>query len=64
MNTKLYDIPKEVFGADIENLKQVQGDFFKKVYRLLISKERGPRLYLSLRYRQGEVHASAGLQLP
>ena len=48
MNTKLYDIPKEVFGADIENLKQVQGDFFKKVYRLLISKERGPRLYLFL----------------
>ena len=48
LNTKLYDIPKEVFGADIENLKQVQGDFFKKVYRLLISKERGPRLYLFL----------------
>lgn len=48
LNTKLYDIPKEVFGADIENLKQVQGEFFKKVYKLLISKERGPRLYLFL----------------
>lgn len=48
LNTKLYDIPKEVFGADIENLKQVQGKFFKNVYQLLISKERGPRLYLFL----------------
>lgn len=48
LNTKLYDIPKEVFGTDVENLKKVQGDFFKKVYKLLISKERGPRLYLFL----------------
>lgn len=48
LNTKLYDIPKEIFGADIENLKQVQGTFFKNVYKLLISRERGPRLYLFL----------------
>lgn len=48
LNTKLYDIPKEVFGYDVENLKQLQGQFFKNVYKLLISKERGPRLYLFL----------------
>lgn len=48
LNTKLYDIPKEVFGYDVENLKQIQGKFFKNVYKLLISKERGPRLYLFL----------------
>ena len=48
LNTKLYDIPKEVYGADIENLKKIQGQFFKIVYKLLISKERGPRLYLFL----------------
>ena len=48
LNTKLYDIPKEVFGYDVENLKQLQGQFFKTVYKLLISKERGPRLYLFL----------------
>ncbi|MBR2619896.1 MAG: lysine--tRNA ligase [Firmicutes bacterium] len=48
LNTKLYDIPKEVFGYDVENLKQIQGQFFKNVYKLLISKERGPRLYLFL----------------
>ena len=48
LNTKLYDIPKEGFGYDAENLKQLQGQFFKNVYKLLISKERGPRLYLFL----------------
>ena len=48
LNTKLYDIPKEVFGADSPNLKAVQGRFFKLVYLLLLGKERGPRLYLFL----------------
>lgn len=48
LNTKLYDIPKQVFGADHENLKKLQGAFFKAVYRLLLNKERGPRLYLFL----------------
>ena len=48
LNAKLYDIPKEVYGTDVENLKRIQGQFFKNVYRLLISKEKGPRLYLFL----------------
>lgn len=48
LNTKLYAIPKEVFGEDIDNLKAVQGAFFKIVYRLLLGKEKGPRLYLFL----------------
>ena len=48
LSTKLYDIPKEVFGADAPNLKQLQGRFFQLVYRLLLAKERGPRLYLFL----------------
>ena len=48
LNTKLYDIPKEVFGQDTENLKGLQGSFFKSVYRLLLDKEKGPRLYLFL----------------
>lgn len=48
LNAKLYDIPKEVYGTDVENLKKIQGQFFKNVYRLLISKEKGPRLYLFL----------------
>ena len=48
LNTRLYDIPKEVFGADAPNLKSIQGTFFKNVYRLLIGKEKGPRLYLFL----------------
>ena len=33
---------------DREDLKKLQGTFFKNVYKLLISKERGPRLYLFL----------------
>ena len=47
---KLYAIPKEVFGQDLDEktLKERQADFFKTVYRLLIDKERGPRLYLFL----------------
>ncbi len=48
LNTKLYAIPKEVFGEDIPNLKAVQGTFFKNVYKLLLGKEKGPRLYLFL----------------
>ena len=50
LNVKLYAIPKEVFGQDLDEktLKERQGDFFKTVYRLLIDKERGPRLYLFL----------------
>lgn len=48
LNAKLYAIPKEVYGEDVPNLKAVQGSFFKTVYKLLIAKERGPRLYLFL----------------
>ena len=48
LNTRLYAIPKDVYGEDIPNLKAVQGKFFKNVYQLLIAKEKGPRLYLFL----------------
>ncbi|MBE6648797.1 MAG: lysine--tRNA ligase [Ruminococcaceae bacterium] len=49
LNTKLYAIPKEVFGEmDDKACKTVQGAFFKNVYKLLIDKEKGPRLYLFL----------------
>ncbi len=50
LNAALYAIPKEVFGEDKpeKELKTLQGAFFKTVYRLLIDKERGPRLYLFL----------------
>ena len=48
LNTKLYAVPKEVYGENVPNLKALQGEFFKNVYKLLIGKERGPRLYLFL----------------
>ncbi|MBP5154647.1 MAG: lysine--tRNA ligase [Lachnospiraceae bacterium] len=48
LNARLYAIPKQVYGEDAENLKQIQGRFFKLVYQLLLNKERGPRLYLFL----------------
>lgn len=51
LNTQLYDIPKQVFDvASItdKELKKLQGAFFKSVYKLLIDKEKGPRLYLFL----------------
>lgn len=50
LNTELYAIPKRIYGEDMEQkaLKAVQGKFFKNVYRLLIDKETGPRLYLFL----------------
>lgn len=48
LNTRLYDIPKKVFGEDVAELKKLQGDFFKSVYKLLLNKEKGPRLYLFL----------------
>ncbi|MBR0510519.1 MAG: lysine--tRNA ligase [Clostridia bacterium] len=50
LNTALYDIPKQVFGYDMDEktLKACQGSFFKTVYKLLIDKEKGPRLYLFL----------------
>ncbi|MBE6693532.1 MAG: lysine--tRNA ligase [Ruminococcaceae bacterium] len=50
LNSELYAIPKRVFGENLpdKELKGHQGAFFKNVYRLLIDKERGPRLYLFL----------------
>ena len=50
LNTELYAIPKRIFGESLgdKELKAVQGSFFKNVYKLLIDRERGPRLYLFL----------------
>ena len=50
LNKKLYAIPKEINGGELDEkeLKTIQGAFFKNVYKLLINKEKGPRLYLFL----------------
>ncbi len=50
LNTILYDIPKQVYPALAESkeLRPLQSAFFKAVYRLLLGKEQGPRLYLFL----------------
>lgn len=50
LQTELYAIPKRVWGLTTEDkeLKTRQGNFFKNVYKLLIDKEKGPRLYLFL----------------
>ena len=50
LNAELYAIPKQQFGTDLadKELKAKQGEFFKAVYRLLLNKEKGPRLYLFL----------------
>lgn len=50
LNTKLYAIPKEIFGTELDEktIKARQGEFFKAVYKLLLNRERGPRLYLFL----------------
>ena len=50
LNTILYDIPKKVYPelVDTKELRTIQGAFFKTVYKLLIDKEQGPRLYLFL----------------
>ena len=45
----LYDIPRQVSpGLDEKELKKQQSKFFQNVYTLLISKTKGPRLYLFL----------------
>lgn len=45
----LYEIPKIVHPEESANeLKTVQGTFFKNAYNLLIGKDQGPRLYLLL----------------
>ncbi len=49
LSAELYAIPKLLLAeADEKTLKAAQGVFFKNVYRLLIDRERGPRLYLFL----------------
>ena len=50
LNQKLYAIPKEIYPeiTDQKELKTIQGKFFKTIYKLLIDKEQGPRLYLFL----------------
>ena len=50
LNAELYAIPKAVYGTELSDkeLKGIQGAFFRTVYKLLIDKERGPRLYLFL----------------
>lgn len=50
LNSELYAIPKEIYGSELtdKELKGVQGAFFRTVYKLLIDKEKGPRLYLFL----------------
>lgn len=50
LNTEIYAIPKRIFGEDLDpkQLKTIQGNFFKNVYKLIIDKEKGPRLYLFL----------------
>ncbi len=50
LNAALYAIPKQVYGTELSDkeLRSIQGGFFRNVYRLLIDKEKGPRLYLFL----------------
>ncbi len=50
LQTELYAIPRQVRGITREDktLKTIQGQFFSNVYKLLIDKEKGPRLYLFL----------------
>lgn len=59
LNTQLYDIPKQVFGYELDEktLKARQGEFFKAVYQLLIDREKGPRLYLFLYAIEPEKYA-------
>ncbi len=60
LNQELYAIPKQVVGdlEDAKELKKIQGQFFKNVYRLLIDKEKGPRLYLFLYAIEPERYVS------
>ena len=50
LNTMLYDIPKKTLKSEVDDkeLKKIQGDFFKNVYKIIMDKEKGPRLYLFL----------------
>ncbi len=50
LNTSIYAIPAKVRGLEpgTKELKAAQSVFFRNVYKLLIDKEKGPRLYLFL----------------
>jgi lysyl-tRNA synthetase class 1 len=50
LNTELYAIPKGCLEGEVtdKELKTIQGNFFKNVYKLIMDKEKGPRLYLFL----------------
>ena len=49
LNTMIYSIPERVAGTmEPKVKKQAQSQFFKNVYRLLLGKDKGPRLYLFL----------------
>ena len=50
LNTAIYAIPAELYGLEkgSKELKEKQSAFFRNVYRLLLGKEKGPRLYLFL----------------
>lgn len=60
LNTILYDIPKKIYPelVDTKELRSIQGAFFKTVYKLLIDKEQGPRLYLFLYAIEPEKYLS------
>jgi lysyl-tRNA synthetase class 1 len=50
LNAMIYAVPIEVRGVEMtdKEKKKVQMPFFKNVYRLLLDREQGPRLYLFL----------------
>ena len=50
LNTRLYAIPAQACGREMDDKerKTAQGAFFRRVYRLLLDRETGPRLYLFL----------------
>lgn len=50
LNTMIYAVPMEVRGVEMNDKekKAVQMPFFKNVYKLLLDREQGPRLYLFL----------------
>lgn len=50
LNAMIYAIPTDVRGVELSDKekKKLQMPFFKNVYRLLLNREQGPRLYLFL----------------
>ncbi len=48
LQAEIYAIPKKLYGENPENLRALQTVFFRNVYRLLLGKDTGPRLYLFL----------------